>query len=124
MPRVPGERDRRRGVFSVACDPTAGIEENAMLRTIAIAAGLTLLAAAPALAHAYCPAGYYYSYRYQVCRLSTAYYYPPGGVVGGAVGTAGYVAGSAVNTAGAVAGAAVGTAGAIAGGTINALTGR
>ncbi|HZK91826.1 MAG TPA: hypothetical protein VFC56_16920 [Stellaceae bacterium] len=95
-----------------------------MLRKLAVATTLAVTAigaAAPAMADRYCGPGFHY--RYHECRPN-AYYYPPGGVVGSAVGTAGYVAGSAVNTAGAVAGTAVNTAGAIAGGVIGAVTGR
>lgn len=96
-----------------------------MLKTLAAAASVAITATAaltaPAMADRYCGPGYHY--RYHECR-PYAYYYPPGGVVGGAVGTAGYVAGSAVNAAGNVAGAAVNTAGAIAGGVIGAVTGR
>jgi hypothetical protein len=96
-----------------------------MLKTFVIAASVAIAATAavtaPAKADRYCGPGFYY--RYHECR-PYAYYYPPAGVVGNAVGSAGYVAGSAVNAAGNVAGAAVNTAGAIAGGTINAITGR
>jgi len=86
-----------------------------MLRTLAICAGLAATAigaAVPAMADAYCGAGFYYSPRWAECR-PYHYYYPPAGVVGSAVNGAGYVAGSAVNAAGNVAGAAVGTAGAV-----------
>jgi hypothetical protein len=88
-----------------------------MIRTLAVAAGLALTAvsmAAPAKADRICGPDYYY--RYGECR--PYHYYYPSGVVGGAVGGAGYVAGSAVNAAGNVAGAAVGTAGAIVGGVL------
>jgi hypothetical protein len=88
-----------------------------MLRTLAISVGLvtaSIGAAVPAMADAYCGPGFYYSPRWGECR-PYHYYYPPAGVVGSAVGGAGYVAGSAVNAAGNVAGAAVGTAGAIVG---------
>ncbi len=84
-----------------------------MLKTLAIAAALTAIAATGAMADQYCGPGYWYSYRYNDCVPNHGYYTPPGAVVGGAVNGAGYVAGSAVNAAGNVAGAAVGTAGAI-----------
>jgi hypothetical protein len=98
-----------------------------MFKTFVIAAitaiSATAAVTAPALADRYCGPGFYYSHHYAVCR-PYAYNYAPGGVVGGAVGTAGYVAGSAVNTAGYVAGTAINTAGAIAGGVLGAVTGR
>jgi hypothetical protein len=90
-----------------------------MFRTFVIAASVAVSATAaltaPAMADRICGPGFYY--RYHECR-PYAYYYPPAGVVGGAVNGAGYVAGSAVNAAGNVAGAAVGTAGAIVGGVL------
>ena len=91
-----------------------------MFRTLAIAAvaiSATAALVAPAMADRICGPDYYY--RYGECR-PYHYYYPPAGVVGGAVNGAGYVAGSAVNAAGNVAGAAVGTAGAI----VNGVLGR
>jgi hypothetical protein len=95
-----------------------------MIRTLAIAAGIAITAAAataPAFADAYCGPGFFYSRHWGECRPygRTSYYETvPGGVVGGTVAGAGYVAGSAVNAAGNVAGAAVGTAGAIVGGVL------
>lgn len=85
-----------------------------MLKTLAIAAALTAIAASSAMADRYCGPGYWYSTRYNDCipYRHARYYYAPN-PVGGAVAGAGYVAGSAVNAAGNVAGAAVGTAGAI-----------
>jgi hypothetical protein len=88
-----------------------------MIRTLAVAAiaiSATAALTAPAMADRICGPEYYY--RYGECR--PYHYYYPSGVVGGAVGGAGYVAGSAVNAAGNVAGAAVGTAGAIVGGVL------
>jgi hypothetical protein len=93
--------------------------EKTMLKTLAIAAALTAIAASSAMADQYCGPGYYYSNRYNDCiAYGARYYTPPGAAVGGAVNGAGYVAGSAVNAAGNVAGAAVGTAGAIVGGVL------
>jgi hypothetical protein len=90
-----------------------------MLKTLAIAAALTAIAASSAMADRYCGPGYWYSYRYNDCiAYGARYYTPPGAVVGGAVNGAGYVAGSAVNAAGNVAGAAVGTAGSIVNGVL------
>lgn len=83
-----------------------------MLKTLAVAAALTAVAASSAMADRYCGPGYWYSNRYNECVAYHAHYYAPN-PVGGAVAGAGYVAGSAVNAAGNVAGAAVGTAGAI-----------
>jgi hypothetical protein len=91
--------------------------EKMMLKTLAIAAALTAVAASSAMADQYCGPGYHYSYRYNDCIAYGARYYGPN-PVGGAVAGAGYVAGSAVNAAGNVAGAAVGTAGAIVGGVL------
>jgi hypothetical protein len=88
-----------------------------MFRTIAIAAGLTFALSGAAMADRYCGPGYdYYGY--------ACHWVGGPGVVGSAVGTAGYVAGSAINTAGYVAGAAVNTAGAIANGAVGIVTGR
>jgi hypothetical protein len=90
-----------------------------MLRTLALAAALTAGASAIAsnyaMADRYCGPDFYYSRHTGECRpyRPYSYYQTPAGVVGGAVGGAGYVAGSAVNAAGNVAGAAVGTAGAV-----------
>jgi hypothetical protein len=94
--------------------------ENTMLKTLAIAAALTAIAASSAMADRYCGPGYYYSYHYNTCIAHGARYYAPPGYYapGAVVGGAGYVAGSAVNAAGNVAGAAVGTAGAIVGGVL------
>lgn len=78
----------------------------------AVAAGMS----GPALAQG-CPPGYLF--QGGMCYPAPA----PGGVVAGAVNTAGAIAGGAVNTAGAIAGGAVNTAGAIAGGTVGAVTG-
>lgn len=89
-----------------------------MLKTLAIAAVLTAIAASSAMADRYCGPGYYYSNRYNDCISYHARYYYGPNPVGGAVAGAGYVAGSAVNAAGNVAGAAVGTAGAIVGGVL------
>jgi hypothetical protein len=92
-----------------------------MLKTLAIAATLAVTAigvAAPAMADSYCGPGFYYSRHTGECQPNRGTYYEGPGVVGGAVGGAGYVAGSAVNAAGNVAGAAVGTAGAIVGGVL------
>jgi hypothetical protein len=94
------------------------LKETIMIRTLAVAAALTAVAASSAMADQYCGPHYYYSNRYNDCVAYGARYYPPGAVVGGAVNGAGYVAGSAVNAAGNVAGAAVGTAGAIVGGVL------
>jgi hypothetical protein len=90
-----------------------------MFKTIVIAAGLAVTAigaAAPAMADAYCGRDFYYSRHWGECRPYA--YRESTGVVGGAIGGAGYVAGSAVNAAGNVAGAAVGTAGAIVNGVL------
>jgi hypothetical protein len=92
--------------------------EMTMLKTLGVAAIVSLSMMSAAMAYGRCGPGYYWSYHYHVCRAHTAYYAPPGAVVGGAVNGAGYVAGSAVNAAGNVAGAAVGTAGAIVGGVL------
>lgn len=89
-----------------------------MLKTPAIAAALTAIAASSAMADRYCGPGYWYSYHYNTCVARHARYYYAPNPVGAAVGGAGYVAGSAVNAAGNVAGAAVGTAGAIVGGVL------
>jgi|HubBroStandDraft_6_1064221.scaffolds.fasta_scaffold2941544_1 hypothetical protein len=91
-----------------------------MLKTLAVAAGLTVAVSGAAMAQtAYytCPAGY--AYANGVCQPTAT----PGGVVGGAVGTAGSIAGGAVDTAGSIAGGALNAAGSIAGGTVNAVTG-
>jgi hypothetical protein len=76
-----------------------------MLKTLAIAAGLTLAVSGAALAQSVyytCSPGYAYSNG--ACQPVAA---TPGGVVGGAVGTAGSVAGGAVNAAGSIAGSTV-----------------
>jgi hypothetical protein len=90
-----------------------------MYRTLAIAASLAIGLSSAAMADRYCGPGYNY-YHYSCHWVGPG----PGGVVGDAVGTAGYVAGSAVNTAGYVAGTAVNTATGIATGVIGAVTGR
>ena len=91
-----------------------------MFRTLAIVAGLSVVASTGAMAQSYyatCPAGY--ALVGGACQPVAT----PGGVVGGAVGTAGAVAGGAVNAAGSIAGGAVNAAGSIVGGTVGAVTG-